>query len=286
MSIVTDVISVTNDLGEGPIWYPEENALYWVDIGRAEVFRFRPETGEQNVCALDSVVSALGIWSEQKFVAATENGFSVLRTKDPGLARIDHFLEGEHGARLNDAKVGPGGRFWAGMLHESRKNGVLYCLCPDGSVREADIELVAPNGLDWAPGGETIYITDSRRGAIIEFDFDVSTGALSGRRIFAEVPEGEGVPDGLTVDANGSVWSVRFQGGSVVRYDPRGQVETSIDLPVACPTSCAFGGKHLDNLYVTSSRAHTPPSERTELDGSVLCLDTGVQGTKSFRYAS
>jgi sugar lactone lactonase YvrE len=121
MSIVTDVISVTNDLGEGPIWYPEENALYWVDIGRAEVFRFRPETGEQNVCALDSVVSALGIWSEQKFVAATESGFSVLRTKDPGLARIDHFLEGEHGARLNDAKVGPGGRFWAGMLHESRK---------------------------------------------------------------------------------------------------------------------------------------------------------------------
>ena len=91
MSIVTDVISVTNDLGEGPIWYPEENALYWVDIGRAEVFRFRPETGEQNVCALDSVVSALGIWSEQKFVAATESGFSVLRTKDPGLARIDHF---------------------------------------------------------------------------------------------------------------------------------------------------------------------------------------------------
>lgn len=114
MNIVTDVISVTNDLGEGPIWYPEENALYWVDIGRAEVFRFRPETGEQNVCALDSVVSALGIWSEQKFVAATESGFSVLRTKDPGLARIDHFLEGEHGARLNDAKVGPGGALLGG----------------------------------------------------------------------------------------------------------------------------------------------------------------------------
>lgn len=185
---------------------------------------------------------------------------------------------------MNDGGVGPGGRFWEGLLRESRTDGGLYRLGPNGRVSESEIEVVTPNGLDWVPGGDVMYLTDSQPRVIIAFDFDVSTGALSERRVFADVPDGEGGPDGLTVDADGFVWSARFGGGRIVRYDPDGKVPESIDLPTSCPTSCTFGGQHLDELYVTSSRAHVPRPERRRVDGSVLRLEPGVQGTTAFRF--
>jgi sugar lactone lactonase YvrE len=152
---------VQNELGEGPLWHSRENALYWADIGRAEVFRFRPDTGVRNRFPHDTVVSALGIWTHRKFVAATENGFEVWSSDNSQLAPIAHFIERQSEVRMNDGGVGPGGRFWAGLLRESRTDGGLYRLGPNGRVSESEIEVVTPNGLDWAPGGDVMYLTDS-----------------------------------------------------------------------------------------------------------------------------
>jgi sugar lactone lactonase YvrE len=136
------------------------------------------------------------------------------------------------------------------------------------------------NGIGWSPDGETMYYTDSPRQVIYAYDFEPGSGAISNRRVFVRTPESEGVPDGLAVDSEGCVWSARWDGWRVTRYDPEGQVEREIRLPVARPTSCAFGGENLDELFVTSAWIDVDEQARREQPhaGDLFRIRTGVRG--------
>jgi sugar lactone lactonase YvrE len=181
--------------------------------------------------------------------------------------------------RFNDGKTDPTGRFWAGKMGGGFSNS-LYRLDPDRSIHRMESGIGVSNGLGWSPDLKTFYYTDSPAGTIYAYDYDPVSGAIDRRRNFAVVPEGGGSPDGLAVDAEGCIWSARWGGWKVVRYAPDGQVMAEIAMPVELPTSCAFGGPNLDDLYITSAYVAVPADRRSAqpLAGDLFRIRPGVHG--------
>jgi sugar lactone lactonase YvrE len=184
--------------------------------------------------------------------------------------------------RMNDGACDPAGRFWAGTmaLDERPQAGALYRLDPDGTVHTMLAGVTISNGIDWSLDGRRMYYVDSPTRRIDVFDFDPGTGAIADRRPFVEIPAEAGIPDGITVDAAGFVWLALWGGAALHRYAPDGTRERTVPLPVSHPTSCAFGGPDLDELYVTSARRPLTPDERAHepMAGGLLRVRPGVTG--------
>lgn len=286
MNDVEHVLAVKNELGEGPLWDPSEDLLYWVDIQGRAIFCYDPTAGKHEKFVVDLPVTALGLRSAGGFITATRDGFAFW---DSGNTRLS-FISGPEidrsGTRFNDGAVDRQGRFWAGTMKKDEAIGNLYRLDPDNSIHTMETGITVSNGIGWGPDGKTMYFTDTLRHVIYMYEFDPLNGALANRRPFVRTPEGEGVPDGLTVDSEGFVWSVQCRGWKIVRYDPNGKIEREVHLPVECPTSCAFGGEGLDKLYITSSRSLVPKNRRSSqpLAGDLFCLETEVPGLEEPRF--
>ncbi|MGN7755215.1 SMP-30/gluconolactonase/LRE family protein [Sinorhizobium sp. 22678] len=269
-------------LGEAPVWVEREKRLYWVDILHPAVHRFDPVTGKNESCNVAKLVSA---------VLPTEDGGLIVASQD-GVEQFDFeagafapFAQPEPALpenRLNDAKVDPNGRLWVGSmrLDVSRPTGSLYRLTGTGDAVRAESGFTVANGLAWSPDGSTFYFVDTVPGIIYAYDFDAREGSIANRRVFVTVPEAEGRPDGLAVDADGGVWCAIWDGWRVNRYRPDGRLDRAVELPVPRPTSVAFGGDDLATLFITSARTRLPASTLTEapLSGGIFACNPGERG--------
>lgn len=290
MSDVTRVQTIINQLGEGPLWVAEEGALYWVDIDQRQILRFYPATDTLETFDLETRVTALAMRASGGFVTATDQGLAFW---DTHIRQLSFFADPEAGkpsTRFNDGAVDRQGRFWAGSMNEVdfvTPDGALYRLDPDGSLHTMEVGIPVSNGIGWSPDNKTMYFTDSMRQVILAYDFDPATGNISHRRPFVQVTEEGVVPDGLTVDSEGYVWSAQWGGWKVVRYDPDGQVDRLVELPaqqISCP---AFGGENLDELYITSAWSGLSEAERKKqpLAGALFRVRVGVKGIPEPRFA-
>lgn len=265
------------------MWSQAEQVLYWTDNVGNRVHRFDPRSGRDECFALECNVMDIGLRAGGALVVVLAKTFAFY---DPPASDPRPFAEVEHGRadnRFNDGKVDRRGRYWAGSMNDvdwRQPSGALYRLGDDCRPHRVLDEVVCANGLGWSPDDRTFYMGESFRYAIFAYDFDAEAGELSGRRVFARVDRDGGFPDGLTVDAAGGVWSVHNGAGQVVRYAPDGQVTHVAALPVPQPTSCIFGGRDLDILYVTTSRQNMNPAEleRFPLSGSVFAVRPGTAG--------
>ncbi len=275
-------------LGEAPVWHPQEHRLYWVDILHPAIYRFDPATGVNEACAPGKLVSAVLFGADGAMRVASQDGIEHL---DFGACALTPYVDPENGMaqnRLNDAKVGPGGAIWVGSmrLDASRPSGGLYRIAPDGTVGRKDSGITVANGLDWSPDRRTFYFVDTIPGCIYAYDCEPGTGTLSGKRILAEIPESEGRPDGLCVDAEGGIWCAIWDGWRVNRYTAEGRLDFVLDLPVPRPTSVAFGGPDLATLYITSARTRLPASTLAEapLSGGIFACTPGPKGLPAETY--
>ncbi|MFJ4918929.1 SMP-30/gluconolactonase/LRE family protein [Streptomyces sp. NPDC088725] len=259
-------------LGEGPTWDPVTGRLIWVDILSSRIHTFDPATGRRTVMATEQHVGAA--------VPRAGGGLVVNLRDGVGLYAPDRAFswlvrDPVAGRRGNDAVVAPDGALWAGSMRydEAPGGGALIRVAPDGTVTPqltADVS----NGTGWSPDGRTMYYVDTPTGRVDAFDFDGQR--LADRRTLAVIEPGAGSPDGLTVDTDGCVWVVLWDGAGLRRYTPRGALDRTVELPVRRPTSCAFGGAGLRDLYVTSARVglESPRSPA----GSLLVLPDAGQG--------
>jgi sugar lactone lactonase YvrE len=286
-------VAIASDalLGESPLWSPQEGALYWVDIKAPRLFRHDFAAQATRITAMPEPVGAIALRRGGGLVAALRSGLALIDSDGAALPPFSCPEADLPGNRFNDGKCDRAGRFWAASMHdgEVEPSGSLYRAEGLTRCQRMETGFVIGNGLGWSPDNRTFYFTDSVRRRIYAYDFDLDSGSISNRRVFAAVPDDSGFPDGLCVDAEGHVWSAHWDGWRVTRYAPDGRIVAVVRMPVPRPTSCAFGGEDLRTLYVTSARIGLDAAAlaASPSSGAVLALRPGATGLAepSFRAA-
>ena len=289
MSSIECVWPANAILGEAPFWSVEESALYWVDIDGKRVFRYEPDNADKRSHGLDYEIGCIIPRQNGGFVAGLDRGLAFL-SSDFSETELFASPEGDlPDTRFNDGKCDRRGRFWVASAdrNEVAPLAALYCLNGSGQLIRTLSEVVVGNGMGWSPDNKTMYFTDTGIGTIFAFDYEIDTGATENRRVFVEVDDRDGLPDGLTVDAEGFVWSAHWAGSRVTRYDPDGRIDRVIEIPVPNVTSLAFGGPDLDRLFVTTARLgmNDQELETAPLSGGLFVVDAGVVGLPESEYA-
>jgi sugar lactone lactonase YvrE len=288
MTAVADPIGETTAvLGEGPYWVPEDDCLLWVDIQRGQLHRTYFPAGEtvtDDLGAVSAAFPALG----GGILTAGGSKLMLHTTAERGghwVSRIVAEAPAHAGIRFNDAGVDPAGRVWVGSMHiaEAEPLGELYRLDPGGTLTTVVRDVTVSNGLGWSPDGSRMYYVDSPARRVDMFDYDPATGEAFARRVFTDLSGADGVPDGLTVDADGYVWVAMWGGGALRRFNPSGQPDAVLPVPVSRPTSCAFGGPGMSDLFVTTASVGLSDDERAAepLAGRLLRLHPGPIGLPS-----
>jgi sugar lactone lactonase YvrE len=274
-------------LGEGPYWVPEDDCLLWVDIDRGQLHRTYLPSGSTDTLGLDAVSAAFPAVGGG-ILTAGGNKLSLHLPAERGeqwVTRVIAEAPAREGVRFNDAGVDPAARVWVGSMHtaESEPLAELYRLDAGGTLTTVVKGVTVSNGLGWSPDGGVMYYVDSPLRRIEMFDYDPATGEAFQRRTFTDLSGFDGVPDGLTVDADGYVW-VAVWGGSVLRrFAPDGTQDAVVPMPVSQPTSMAFGGPGLADLFVTSASINLSEAELAAqpLAGRLLRLVPGPVGLPS-----
>ncbi|MEM7467925.1 MAG: SMP-30/gluconolactonase/LRE family protein [Pseudomonadota bacterium] len=253
------VVPCCNHLGEGPIWDVDEGVLYWVDgtgrrVGNPSIWRYDPRNGETKNWLIDHDVGAMALCKGGGAVLALDDGFYLFDFQSESLELVARIDEDQPRSRLNDGKVDRKGRFFAGGMDDQEELDLcrLWRLDPDLSVHEIDQGIICSNGPCWSPDDKTFYFADTFQQIMWAYDYDLENGTVSNRRDFVSSTQDAGFFDGSTVDAEGCVWNAQVIGGELVRYNPNGEVERRIGMPVKNITSLIFGGENLDEIYVTS----------------------------------
>jgi sugar lactone lactonase YvrE len=271
-------------LGESVFWHAGEQALYWIDFFGPTLHRWDPASGARQKWAIPGskqVGSAVPL-ADGRLLLALDDGLHIF---DPARTRISFFADpngGRPGIGYNDAKIDRAGRYWVGTYDaaEREPRGILYRVDPDGSAHVADSGHMVCNGPAFSPDGHALYFSDTARRRLFAYDLDPATGALGTARPFARIAEDEGLPYGLTVDADGFVWCAHYGGGRVTRFAPDGRSDRTIALPVPFVTSCCFGGASLETLYITTARSGMDAAAlaAAPASGALFAVEPGVAG--------
>jgi sugar lactone lactonase YvrE len=268
-------------LGESPVWAGDENSLYWVDIHRPSILRWRMSGSEVEEWPMPENVGSIGL-APGGVVAALRHGFALVDLPAADIRHQASPIAEQSNLRFNDGRVDKHGRFWAGTVSEKRERGLasLYRFDGDGKATEMASSFTVSNGISWSPDDTVMYFADSWERTIYAFDFDLAAGTIRNRRVFATFGENEGIPDGATIDVDGCYWITHFDGGRLSRYTPDGRRDRSIVMPVPRPTSCAFVGPRLDTLLVTSASFNLTDEQKAlaPLSGGIFALNVGTQG--------
>ncbi|WP_448695410.1 SMP-30/gluconolactonase/LRE family protein [Pseudomonas moraviensis] len=282
------IVDARNAVGESPVWVPQENALYWVDIPNGGLQRWSADTGHVASWKAPEMLACITRHRSGGWVAGMQSGFFRLHAHSDGSLDSELLATVEHSRpdmRLNDGRCDRQGRFWAGSMvlnmGLNAPEGRLYRLgAGQAGVIEAQLDgFIVPNGLGFSPDGKTMYLSDSHPDVqlIWAFDYDTETGTPSNRRIFVDMNHFPGRPDGAAVDAEGCYWICANDAGLIHRFATDGRLDFSLEVPVKKPTMCAFGGSNLDTLFVASIRPGDDLDPQS-LAGGVFALKPGVKG--------
>lgn len=279
---VQKVLTAKANIGEGPVWDARAQRLFWVDIVGQELNVFNPADGSNKVHKFDDIVTSCSPRAGGGVLLTLRRSFAFFDHHTGKLETIAEVEPDMPGNRFNDGKTDRQGRHWAGTMGDVDWNhpiGNLYRLGKDKKPVKMAENICCSNGIGWSPDDKTMYFCESFAYFIHAYDFDAVTGNIENRRTFAKVNDAS-FPDGLTVDAEGGVWSAQPVFGRIVRYDPKGQIERIYELPVSRGTSVMFGGPDLATLYITTMRTTLDDAQLAEepLAGCLLAIEPGVKG--------
>lgn len=279
VELVADYACLT---GENPLWHPMEQRLYWLDIPRGRMYRWEPATGRHELCYQGEQVGGFTVQADGSLLLFGEGG-SVRVWREKRIVRtIVEELPEERGSRFNDVIADPAGRVFCGtMPRPDGTPGSLYRLDRDGRLVRLFGGLGCSNGMGFTPDRARLYHTDSVPREICLLDYDERTGGLANRRPFVRLPEGC-LPDGLTVDADGWVWSAIWGGGCIVRFAPDGTERERIELPAKLCASLTFAGLECEDIYVTCAGGDDKEANGPGAGGLYRVSGTGYRGVPEF----
>lgn len=276
------IVDCRNTLGEGVVWSAEEQALFWLDIEEAELWRYDPATGARRTWVLPERAGSFAFRRNGELIMAFASGFAFYHLASGRRTPIA-VVEPDLPTRFNDGRCDRQGRFIAGTMDESGEEqpiASVYRVGRDLAVTRIIDGVRISNGLAFSPDGRTMYFADTPQRVIRAYDYDPRNGRLSNGRIFHRLADGTGLPDGSTVDAEGCLWNARWQGHRVVRHRPDGTVDRVIELPVPNVTCVALGGPDLDTLYITTARQGMSDAalKAAPSAGGLFAVPAGVRG--------
>lgn len=281
-------VAATGDqCGEGVVWHAQEEVLYWTDINRFLIHRFHPTQRCTHTWFFEEPVTALALTDRDDTLAVVLASRVILWEPHTDLRRDFGFrLRRWPAVRLNEARPDPRGSLWLGSMRNNvlpdgspieagGTDGILYRLDSSGAVSEWKRDIGVSNTMAWSPDKKHFYFADTLANAIRVYDYDETTGKIEAEASFFN-DFVRGLPDGSTIDTEGFLWNCRFYGGCIVRIAPHGEIDRIIEMPVSNITTCTFGGKNRNILYVTTAALGAPSSER--LAGGLFAIETNIQG--------
>lgn len=281
------VLDARAELAECPRWDNDHERLLWVDINAGALHRLDPVSGHDECWQLGQAVGAVALRERGGVVLAVRDGFALFDFAD--LTLVAPVEADQPASRMNDGACDASGRFLAGTMacDATPGAGALYCLRPDLTVVQLIGGTTIPNGIGWSPDGATMYFADSATGRVDRFSYDLESGRLGPPRSWLRIIDVEGVPDGLTVDADGAIWVCVWGAGEVRRYAPDASLLAVVELPVPQPSACVFGGSQLDELYITTAWEDLGVERRaaSASSGGIFRATPGVHGRPTRRFA-
>jgi L-arabinonolactonase len=295
---ITCLVDSKDRLGEGCFWDSKESAIWWLDVVLpSRIHKLVLATGVHRTWHFSEMVSATAMRGDGTLVVGCEFGVKTFDPNTGALTPVIHPDADMPQNRGNDGACDAAGRFWFGTMQQNiapdgadlditQNSGRLFRIGKDFKSNVMESNIGVSNGPCWSPDSKVFYFTDSRAQIIWAYDFDLDAGTISNKRIFNDAKD-HGYPDGATVDAEGHLWSARWEGSCVLRLDPRGRLDRVVPMPARRPTCVCFGGPKLDTMFVTTARLHVPKPEleRYPLQGGLFCFNPQVKGFEKHQFA-
>ncbi len=248
--------SIPAIVGEGCIWDAAKQRLLWVDILSQKIYSFNPQNGANTGYDIGQDVGTVVLTESDRWAYAGQDGIGFLNPENGEITEGAKPEKNHPEIRFNDGKCDPRGTFWAGtMAYDcTRGAGKLYEFDSKGNVKIKIDTTTISNGLAWSSDCKKFYFIDSLTYEIHQYDYDITTGDIQNKKIITTIEKEIGLPDGMTIDNDNHLWVALFGGGKVIRINPEtGDTVFEVCVPVPKVTSCAFGGEHLDELYITTA---------------------------------
>ena len=279
-----------NHLGEGVLWSHKENTLYWLDVPMpSKLFKICMDNNEMSTYKMPEMITAMSSRSNGEILVASHHCINSFNFQQQKLTKILDIEPNLPKNRCNDGASDAKGRFWIGTMQNNissdatdieitENSGSLYCVNKDLTYTKHESNIGVSNTLAWSPDNQKFYFTDTLTGIIFSYDFNLENGEISNKKEFAK--HERGYPDGSTVDSEGYLWSCRWGGSCVIRFDPNGKVDDIVELPVENITSCTFGNKSLQTLFITTARWGMTKEdiEKNPEAGGLFSIDLDIKG--------
>lgn len=274
-------------LGESPIWDPQNEILYWVDIVAGKLHRFSIKNQDHQVLVFDQALCAVNQCDDGSLLLAFEKKLAVLEGFDLFSLKYETTILSPGDERFNDGKIDPMGRLWIGTMNKMGKkdHSVLMTVKADLKSKIQLAHLTVSNGMCWNPEGTRFYHIDTAHNQVTAYNYSNLLGEISNPEVIIRIPKKWGKPDGMTIDSQGNLWIALWGGWAVSCWNvSSGDCIGMIDLPVSQVSSCVFGGENLESLYITTAKKGLNLRELQDqpLAGSVFQIKlTGIQGLPS-----
>ena len=276
-------------LGEGPVWDAKSQTLYWIDILEKRIY-----AGTEVIARLDKFIGCLALHPGGTLLTALSGGDGVSSFVD---LRVDSSQQTVLATvresatnRFNDGKCDPAGRFLVGSMDMNEKDPIGSVYSFDGKqVTKLFGGVTISNGLTWSPDYKTFYYIDTPTRKVQAFDYDLATGQIANPRVAIRIADTLGWPDGMTSDTDGNLWIALWGGAQVTKWNPQtGQLLEQIPVPALQTSSCVFGGKGMNELYITSARKGMSEADlkKYPLSGGLFKVETKVTGMPTFEFGS
>lgn len=273
-------------VGEGPLWHAAQNRIYWTDIPAGKLYWYDITTGQHQACYADRPVGGFTLQADGGLLLFRDKG-NVVVWRDGELAEtIIDSVNDLQGTRFNDVCADPAGRVFCGTMADMKHSGRLYRLDPDGTLTMLFEGLGTPNGMGFSPDKTKLYFNDSHATSRTTwvFDYDAASGNLRNRQVFRDAKQHDdpGHPDGLAVDAEGGVWTARWDGSSLLRHGADGSIAERVHFPVRKVSSLCFAGSELSDIYATTAGGHLRPNDGAAAGALFRVRGSTVKGLPRF----
>ncbi|MCS6968297.1 MAG: SMP-30/gluconolactonase/LRE family protein [Cytophagales bacterium] len=271
-------------LGEGAFWHHQRQQLWWIDIEKGLLHLFTPASNSWQTYSMGKRIGTVVPDKEGNAIVALQDGIFRYNFSQQTFQLLAAPEKDKPQNRFNDGKCDPVGRLWAGTMaiDGSGRNGALYCLEGEGKITKKIDSVGISNGIVWTSDSKQMYYIDTPTGQVCAYDYDAQTGQIRFSKVAVEIPQGAGYPDGMAIDSENMIWVALWEGGGVMRFNPKtGKPLLKVITPGAWRvTSCAFGGEHLNELYITTASIGLTQEQKKQYPNSGHVFKVTLQGIK------